>query len=106
MKQQIRSAIKKMKNNKAPCLTGLTMDMIKALPEEAVNFLTEAIHEYWMSSECDFETWHIQKLVTLYKEKGDAKDLNNWRGMCLKETTAKVVSSIITARLLIQLKKK
>ena len=30
MKQQIISAVKKMKNNKVPGLTGLTMDMIKA----------------------------------------------------------------------------
>ena len=58
-----------------------------------------------MHPKCNFETWHVQKLITLYKGKGDAKDLNNWREMCLKETTAKIVSSIITDRLLIQLKK-
>ena len=99
------SAIKKMKDNKAPGLIGLTMDMIKALPEEAINFSTEVIQEYWMNPKCDFETWHVQNLVTLYKGKGDAKDLNNWRGICLKETTMKIVSSIIADRLLIQLKK-
>jgi len=88
----------------APGLTGLATDMmIKALPEEAINLLTEAIQEYWMNPKCDFETWHVQKLVTLYKGKGDAKDLNNWGGICLKETTMKIVSTIIADRLLIQL---
>jgi len=79
--------------------------MIKTLPEEAINFLPEAIHEYWMNPECYFETWYVQKLGTLYKGKGDPKDLNNWRGICLKEITTKIVSSIIADRLLIQLKK-
>ena len=34
-----------MKTNQAPGLAGLTMDMIKALPEGAVNLLTEVIQD-------------------------------------------------------------
>ena len=75
------------------------MDMIKALPKEAVD------KEYWMNPECNFETWHVQNLIFLYKGKGDEKDLNNWRGICLKEATTKIMSSIIADRLLIQQRK-
>ncbi len=37
-------------------------------------------------------------LSLLYKEKGETKDPNNWRPICLKETSAKIVSTIIAKR--------
>jgi hypothetical protein len=43
---------------------------------------------------------HITSLSILYKGKGDPKDLNNYRGICLKETTAKIISVIISNHLL------
>jgi len=46
---------------------------------------------------------HIQNLTTLCTRKGDPKDPNNWRGIHLKESTAKIVSIIIAKRLLKQL---
>jgi hypothetical protein len=35
-----------------------------------------------------------------YKRKGDPEDLNNYRGICLKETSAKIISIIISSCLL------
>ena len=98
-------AIKKMKNNKAPGFSQVTTDMIKNLPSNALSLLTEFIHEYWNNSELDYTSWHKTKLSNLYKGKGDPQNPNNWRGICLKETTAKIVSIIAAERLLKQLKK-
>jgi hypothetical protein len=35
-----------MKYDKAPGATGLTTDMIKNLPEDAIDFLTKAIQDF------------------------------------------------------------
>jgi len=40
------------------------------------------------------------KLNHPLQKKGDPKHPNNWRGLCLKESTAKIVSIIIAKRLL------
>ena len=40
---KIHSAIKKMKNNKAPGLSQVTTDMLKNLPEEGIALLTAHI---------------------------------------------------------------
>jgi len=40
----------------------------------------------------------------LFKGKGSTHDPNNWRGICLKEMSAKIVSSIIATHLLAILK--
>ena len=94
-----------MKNSKALGITGVTTDRLKSLPIAAINLLTDVIQDFMMSPNCNFASWHIQDLTTLYKGKGDLKEPNNWRGICLKESTAKIVSIIIAKRLLKQLEK-
>jgi hypothetical protein len=39
-------------------------------------------------------------ITMLYKGKREQNDLDNWRGICRKKMTAKVVSSIMATRLL------
>jgi len=53
--QQIMVAIQKMKNNKAPSITGVTTDMQKSLHIAAINLLTDVIQDFWMNPDCDFE---------------------------------------------------
>jgi hypothetical protein len=36
-----------MKSDKAPGTSQLTTDMLKNLPEDALNFVTETIQEFW-----------------------------------------------------------
>ena len=99
-KREVREAIKKMDNNKAPGCSYLIADMLKNLLEEGINFLTNLISQYWINEECQIGSWNIQQLVSLYKGKGDMQNLNSWRGICLKETTAKIISSTIARHLL------
>jgi hypothetical protein len=89
-----------MKNNKAPGGTGLSMDMLKNLPTDALNFLCKSIQEFWTNHNTDFDTCHVTSLNILYKGKGDSQNLNNFREICLKESTAKIMSVIISNRLL------
>jgi len=87
-----------MKNNKAPGLPGVTTDMLKNLPEEGITLLTAHIQEFWENKECAYDTWHKPKLTLLYKGTGNHHDQNNWRGICLKETSAKIISTILAKR--------
>jgi hypothetical protein len=75
----------------------------KNLPSDALDLIIEAIQEFW-HRETDFKVWHITKLNILYKGKGDQQELNNYRGICLKETCAKIISTIVSSRLLQHLK--
>jgi hypothetical protein len=44
--------------------------------------------------------WHTMLLTAVNNGKGAPNDPNNWRGVCLKEPTSKVSSSIVPTRLL------
>ena len=79
---------------------GVTTDMLKNLPDKALKFITDIIQNYWDNPNTDFPSWHATKLTMLFKGKGSTHDPNNWRGICLKETSAKIVSSIIANCLL------
>ena len=48
----------------------------------------------------DFDSWHLTKLISLYNGKGSMYDPNNYHRICLKETTAKIVSIIAACKLL------
>ena len=97
---EVKSAINSMKYDKAPGLSGLTTDMMKSLPNKAVQLYTDMINNFWNNEQVDFEAWHITVLNTIYKGKGDPQDPNNHRGIALKETSAKVLSIILARRLL------
>jgi len=85
-------------------LSVITTDILKELSEEGIDFLTHMLQWYWSDPTIDFQSWHLTKLLTLYKGKGKPLDPNNWRGTCPKETSSNIVSSIIAARLLKHLK--
>ena len=101
--QEVSQAIKRTASKKSPGQTAITTNVLKNLPPEAFAFLTKIIQQYWMNPKCDFALWHIVLLSIIYKGKGDTKDPQNWRPMCLKETLVKVLSSIVSKHLLKQI---
>jgi hypothetical protein len=103
-KDEIRKAIKKMKNDKAAGVTGVTPDMLKVRSKAAIDYMPETIRKYW-KGELDCEEWHVLKLTMLYKGEGEGEsnDPNNWRGIRLKELTSKITSSIVASRVLLAL---
>jgi hypothetical protein len=101
--KEIKRAIKNMTNDKAPGDSGITTDMVKNLPPKALLFYSELICEFWKNDEIDFDSWHTTLFTTIYKRKGSPQDRNNHRGSCLKETSKKNLSIIISQRLLSRL---
>jgi hypothetical protein len=93
-----------MKYGKAAGVTGVMPSMLKALPDEAVIYIAEIIRKFG-NDESDCDEWHTMTITALYKDKGKMNDLDNWRGICLKELTVKIISSIVLTRLLTVLDK-
>ena len=73
-KKEIKIAISSIKNNKAPSLTGLTTNMIKNLPLEGCDLLSDLIWDFWSNEDTDFESWHATKLSNLIKGKGNQQE--------------------------------
>jgi hypothetical protein len=73
--------------------------MLKVLPEKALEHLTLIIQKLWKEEE-DHEVRPAMILQALHKGKGNTNDPNNWRGICLKELSSKVISYIVSTRLL------
>jgi hypothetical protein len=70
---EIRKAISKMENNKAPGKSGLTTDMIKNLPPKAHDLYVELIQEFWRDESVDFNSWHTTILNTEYPIQGQRR---------------------------------
>jgi hypothetical protein len=68
------------------------------------NTLLEIIHRYWNGLDPN-PKWNQVLLCIIYKKKGKQDNQNNYRGICLGDLIARYVSSIISSRLLIMLKK-
>ncbi len=98
-KKEIQNIIKHMKNDKAPGTSNVMTDMIKSLLQQGLNLLSELIMKYWTEPTADFELWHLTKLSSVCKGKDNQQDQNNHRGICLKETSAKIVSIIVHKRI-------
>ena len=79
-----------MANNKSPGFLGVTTNMLKSLPDDALDLLTSIIEQFWNDPDTDIPLWHRTKLTSLYKGKGSPHDPNNWRGICLKEQEPKL----------------
>ena len=92
-KDKVKVAVRKMKKGTRHLWNYNQHD--KNLPEEGFQILVSHIQQFWEVSDYDHKAWHKTKLMFLYKGKGKLEDPNNWRGICLKETSAKILSLIL-----------
>ena len=97
---EIKKAVFHAKHGKACGDSGIAAEFWQALESrsDTSKLLHEYINDCWMSCTCPDE-WLQNRLKILYKGKGDPKDLNNWRGIMLIETAAKIVCSIFGNRI-------
>ena len=104
-RQEVIQAIKRTASENAPGQTAITTDILKNLPPEAFTFLTKIIQQYWRNT-MQFRTMAHSPLVNNLQRRRRYKRPKNWRPVCLKETPAKVFGSIVSKRLLKQIKTK
>ena len=96
---ELEDALKRMKNDKAPGPLGIPAEAFKSLSDISLHTLHSTIIEIFNDPKKIANEWHQVNLKCLHK-KGPKSDPSNWRGICLKEPAAKLLSSILNQRLL------
>jgi hypothetical protein len=96
--EEIETSIADMANDKAPGASGVNANALKNLSENAVKTLHQILVNAYNGID-DPEEWHIANLKSLFK-KGDPSDPSNWRGICLKDMTARIMRATQNKRLL------
>ncbi len=94
---EIITAIKSLKNNKAPGLDQITAEMLKHRGDITVPVLTRMFNEYWQG-ECVPSEWRRGVIVKLPK-KANIADCNDWRGITLLSVPGKAFTVVLLQRL-------
>ncbi|XP_067411321.1 uncharacterized protein [Emydura macquarii macquarii] len=96
-KEEIISAIKKLKNNKAPGKDNLNAELFKTDPETAAGILEPLFRTVWTEA-CVPEDWTKGVIIKIPK-KDTLSDCNNWRGITLLSIPSKILAKVIIGRL-------
>lgn len=95
---ELEIAIKLTVADKAPGPSGISPRAFKNLSQQGKLSLLQIITKIYKGEQDPIE-FHCASLKILHK-KGAQSNPSNWRGLALKETSAKLLSSIINQRLL------
>ena len=96
-KQEIKEALKKLKNGKAAGEDNLPGELLKSDINQTTKVLHTLLNKIWESQTVPQE-WKQGVLIKLPK-KGDLSDCNNWRGITLLSVTSKILTRILLERL-------
>ena len=94
---EIKTAIKHLKSNKASGLDNLPPEIFKTYPHTVAKILEPLFKKVWDSGHIPSE-WKKGLIIKLPK-KGDLTECHNWRGITLLNTICKVLATIIYNRL-------
>jgi hypothetical protein len=96
--EEVRKALNQMKSRKAPGSDEITADILKAGGEPVIQWLLSFFTDVWENEQMVKE-WNMTTLIKLYKNKGDRKICDNYRGIALLNITSKIFSRIILNRI-------
>ena len=96
-KEEIRTAIKQLKNGKAPGIDNIGAELLKADIETSRNILHRLFTNIWKNEVIPTD-WDKGIIVKLQK-KGDLKLCTNWRGISLLSIPSKVFLRVIKNRI-------
>ncbi|KAF7710733.1 hypothetical protein HF521_009605, partial [Silurus meridionalis] len=97
-KEEVRAAIKRMKNGKSVGPDDIPVEAWRCLGEMAVEFLTRLFNRI-LEGERMPEEWRRSVLVPIFKHKGDVQTCSNYRGIKLISHTMKLWERVVEARL-------
>ena len=95
--EEVKMAVKKLKNYKCGGPDGNTTELFKAMNEEALKEVVSLMNTWWEKEKIDPEALQA-RVVHIYK-KGATSDLANYRTISLLNTLYKIFASIIQRRL-------
>jgi hypothetical protein len=97
-KQEVKSAVLKMKCNKAPGPTGLGAEVLKAAGEVGISWMTDLFNAIVKEGRIPTD-WDRSWMINVYKGKGDALQCGSYRGIKLLEHAMKVFERVMEVRL-------
>ena len=100
---EVRKAIKTLKNNKSPGMDEITAEMLKHGKDSIVIELTKLFNKIWNTEEVP-DDWRHGVIIKLPK-KGNLSDFGNWRGITLLSIPGKVLNTVILNRLKVDVDK-
>lgn len=97
-KQELKLAIKHLKNNKAPGTDMIPNEILKNLPEIWITYLLNMLNKFLEEEYLPIALTRVE--LTLLHKKGNKEDPNNYRGIALICTITKLLTQILSQRLL------
>jgi hypothetical protein len=95
--EEVRTAVKKMKNNKAAGPTGVVSDLVKAAGEAGIVWVTDMCNAVVKEGRIPAD-WSKSWMISVYKGKGDALECGSYRGIKLLEHVMKILERVIDNR--------
>ena len=96
--EELSKAIYSLASGKAPGNDGIPPELIKHCKTTLLLPLHEVLCQCWQEGSVP-QDMRDSKIITLYKNKGERNDCNNYRGISLLSIVAKVVARVILIRL-------
>ena len=97
--EELKKAIESLSCDKAPGNDGIPPEIIKASKDSSlIQHLHELLLMCWEEGSVP-QDMRDAKIVTLYKNKGDRSDCNNYRGISLLSITGKAFARVVLNRL-------
>ena len=97
-REEVKEALRKMKSGKAVGPDSIPVEVWKSLGEDGVAWLTDFFNVIFKTAKMPQE-WRYSTIIPLYKNKGDAQNCNNYRGIKLLTHTMKLWERVIEGRL-------
>lgn len=95
--KEIKEAIRKLGNKKAPGEDGIAAEFLKNITAEAVPWIREGVNKMWEEGYLQ-EGWDTALIIPIYKA-GDEEKPENYRGISLLDTGYKLMTTLMTERL-------
>ena len=101
--EEVKRSLGRMGKNKAPGLSGVTAEMMRARENLSVEWIMDLVNNIIREGYIPSK-WKDSVLIPLYKGKGDPLDCGSYRGVKLLEHAMKVVERVIERRIREQVK--
>lgn len=88
--EELSKAIDSLAAGKAPCSNGISTDLIKHCNTIPLLLLHEVLCQCWQEGAIP-QDLRDGKIITLYKNKGERSNYNNYRGMSLLSIVSKSI---------------
>ncbi|XP_068247732.1 uncharacterized protein [Palaemon carinicauda] len=95
---EVKRALSKMKNGKAPGPLEFHIEMIKILATAWEEWMLDLLRAIW-KEEIMPKDWKESLLVSIFKQKGDLMECSNYMGIKLTEHRLKVFVRVLDERL-------